>query len=186
LTPASWIDGRVAYWQQTASDEVKRRLNDPTGDSENVGKTKREGVDLQINLHPSQRSTVWAAYSRQRSRIVEPDPTAPATIGKQIDHVPTKVYSAGVDYQASAVLTLSASANGQGDYYLNTSNTGGKFGAYALFNLSAKYQWSPTVGLELQAKNLANRYTEYVWINDVTRHAPGDGRAFYLSANIKF
>lgn len=186
FAPTSWLDGRVALWEQRASDEVKRRLNDPTGDSENVGQTRRHGYDLQLNARPSKRTSVWLAYSRQRSEIVTPDPSAPATVGKEIDHVPRYVYSGGVDHQLTSQLKLSGWFNGQGSYYLNSANTGGKFGGYALFNASASYQVSPTLSLELQLKNLANRYYEYVWINDQTRHAPGDGRALYLSANLKY
>lgn len=186
FAPAQWVDGRVAVWEQRASDEVKRRLNDPTGDSENVGKTRRNGVDIQLNLRPGKQTSVWLAYSRQRSEIVTPDPSAPNTIGKEIDHVPRYVFSGGVDYQASADLKLSAWGNGQGSYYLNTANTGGKYGGVVLFNASATYQVTPKVSLELQLKNLANRYYEYVWINDQTRHAPGDGRAVYMSANLKY
>ncbi|WP_343722084.1 TonB-dependent receptor [Herbaspirillum seropedicae] len=186
FTPVEWLDGRLAWWEQRASDEVKRRLNDPTGDSENVGRTKRSGVDLQLNLRAGKRTTMWLAYSRQRSEIITPDPTAPATIGKEIDHVPRYLFSGGVDYQATDYLKLSTSLNGQGSYYLTTANTGGKFGGYTLVDASASYQVSPTLALELQVKNLANRYYEYVWINDQTRHAPGDGRAVYLSAKLTY
>jgi iron complex outermembrane receptor protein len=186
FTPALWIDGRVALWEQSASGEIKRRLNDPAGGSENVGQTRRQGIDIQVNLRPQQDSNLWLAYSRQRSRIVQPDPSAPATIGNEIDHVPGHVFSAGVDVQATPDLKLSAWSNGQSDYYLTTANVGQKFGAYVLFNLAARYQLTPSVNLELQAKNLANRQVEYVWINDQSRHAPGDGRAFYLSANLTF
>ncbi len=186
FAPVAWIDGRVALWEQRASDEVKRRLNDPTGDSENVGRTRRSGYDLQLNLRPGKQISVWLAYSRQRSEIVTPDPSAPATAGNEIDHVPRYVFSGGVDYQATPELKLSSWLNGQGSYYLNTANTGGKFGGYTLLNASATYQVSPTLSLELQLKNLANRYYEYVWINDQTRHAPGDGRAVYVSANVRY
>jgi iron complex outermembrane receptor protein len=186
LTPAGWMDARLSVWQQRASDEVKRRLNDPTGDSQNVGQTRRQGADVQINMRPGQGAGIWLAYSRQRAKIVQPDPSAPATIGKDIDHVPRHVYSAGADYQVTPALKLSAWGNGQGSYYLNSANTGGKFGGLVLLNASASYRLSPAVTLELQLKNLADRYYEYVWINDQTRHSAGDGRAAYVSANVQF
>lgn len=186
FTPADWIDGRIAYWAQRASDEVKRKLNDPAGDSENIGKTRRQGYDIQINMRPEKRVNIWVAFSHQKSTIVQPDPTAPATIGKEIDHVPNKVFTAGVDFQATPDLKFSAWGNGQDSYYLTTANTGQKYGGYVLLNLGASYQLTSAVGLELQIKNIANRYYEYVWINDQTRHSPGDGRAAYLSANMKF
>ena len=30
--PVRWLDGRVAYWEQVASDEVRRKLNEPALD----------------------------------------------------------------------------------------------------------------------------------------------------------
>lgn len=183
FTPARWINGRVALWRQDASGEVKRRLNDPAGGAENVGSTRREGADVQFNVLLGGDATAWLSYSRQRSRIVRPDPAAPATIGKQIDHLPGHLFSAGYEVQFGPSLKLSAWANGQGDYYLSSANSGGKYGAYTLLNASASYRLSSRLTLELQVKNLANRYYEYVWLNDQTRHAPGDGRAVYLSAS---
>ena len=184
--PIAWADGRIALWRQDASDEVKRKLNDPTGDSENVGKTRREGIDLQLNVHQGERHSAWFAYSRQRTRIVEPDPAAPATLGKEIDHVPGHLYSAGYDFELSPAVKLSAWGNGQGDYFLTTANTGAKYGAYALLNLGLTYRVSRSLSLDMQLKNLADRYYEYVWVNNVTRHAPGDGRALYVSATMRF
>jgi iron complex outermembrane recepter protein len=186
FAPADWINGRVALWRQHASGEVKRRLNDPTGDSENVGATRRQGVDVQVSAQPGKRSSIWLAYSRQRAKIVRPDPAAPATIGREIDHVPHHVYTAGVDFQATPAWKFSAWGNGQDGYYLTTANTGGRFGGFVLFNASASYRFSPAVALELQLKNLANRYHEYVWINDQTRHSAGDGRAAYWSIHVTF
>ncbi len=186
FAPDGRLDGRLAVWRQDASDEVKRRLNDPSGDSENVGKTRRQGVDLQLNLRPSANSTAWASHSWQRARIVAPDPAAPATLGKQIDHVPATLFSAGLDYQPSDRLRLRAWGNGQGGYYLTTANSGAKYGGYVLLNASVRYRPRPEWSLELQLKNLADRYLEYVWINDQSRHAPGDGRALSLSAQLSF
>nr|WP_315251619.1 TonB-dependent receptor [uncultured Duganella sp.] len=184
FTPVDWLNGRVALWRQDASDEVKRRLNDPAGGSENIGSTRRNGADLQFNLRTGDNGSAWASYSWQRSRITRPDPAAPATLGKQIDHLPGRLYSAGYEMQATPALKLSAWANGQSDYYLTTANTGSKYGAYTLLNASASYRVSRQWTLEVQLKNIANRYAEYVWLNDQTRHAPGDGRAVYVSANL--
>jgi iron complex outermembrane recepter protein len=182
LAPADWLDGRIAIWRQRASDEVRRRLNDPSGDSENVGATLRRGIDAQANLRPRPWLTAWLAYARQRATIIRPDPAAPATVNHDIDHVPRHVQTAGLEIQASPAWKFSLWTHGQGSYYLTTANTGGKFGGFVLLNASASYRLSPAVRLEIQVKNLANRYHEYVWINDQTRHAPGDGRAVYLSA----
>lgn len=139
FSPLPWLDGRVAYWEQRASGEVARVLGvdglpDPGGLG-NVGRTLRKGLDLQLNARPVAGTTAWIAYSHQQARITEPDPSAPATRGKQIENVPRYLISAGVDWQTTAQLKLSAWANAQGDYYLERTNVQPKAGRYALLNL---------------------------------------------------
>jgi len=177
FAPLDWVNGRFAVWRQDASDEVKRRLNDPAGGSENVGSTRREGIDLQLNARTNNGANAWLSYSLQRSRIVRPDPAAPATLGNEIDHLPRNLFSAGYELQLNPEWKISTWANGQGSYNLTTANVGNKYGSYALLNASASYRVNANLSLDLQVKNLFNRYYEYVWLNDQTRHSPGDGRA---------
>lgn len=185
--PAAWLDGRVALWRQTASNEARRKLNDPANDAENIGKTQRSGLDVELNARPSSRVSLWMAASVQKSKILKADAASTATEGKEIDHVPHLLYNLGVDYQASDALRLSASANGQSSYFLERTNSTGQFGGYVLLNVSAAYQLTKQVSLELQVRNLANRYYEYVW-HDGTQslHAPGAPRSVFGSVNVRF
>ncbi|MGE8503752.1 MAG: TonB-dependent receptor [Pseudomonas sp.] len=191
FSPVAWLDGRVAYWEQHATDEVQRKLNDAVGDSENVGETLRRGYDVQLNLYPSDLARIWLSYSRQFSEILEPSPNLPASKGKEMDHVPHHLYALGADYQASAKLKLSAWVNGQSDYYLERTNTTGEYGRYTLLNLGAEYRVSETVSVDVQMKNVTNRYYEYVWYDSTagvaqSLHAPGDGRALYAGLTLDF
>jgi iron complex outermembrane receptor protein len=187
FSSAHWIDGRIAYWEQVASDEVRRRLNDPNGESENLGQTRRWGYDAQLNLYPSDLLSLWLSHSWQFSEIEEPDPSLPASKGKDIDHVPQRLYAAGATYQATPALQLSGWLNGQTDYYLERENTQSKYGGYVLLSLGASYQFTEQVALDLQLKNLTDRYYEYVWYDGVqSLHAPGDGRALYAAVTLDF
>lgn len=190
FTPAQWIDGRVAYWQQQASGEFSRRLNDPSGESDNVGKTRRWGYDAQVNLHPDTRTDLWLAYSWQYSKILQPGGTYPDSKGREIDHVPHHLYSAGANYQLSKAVQLSAWMNGQSNYYLEKNNTQGTYGGYLLMNLGATYKVSESVSVDVQLKNIANRYYEYVWYDPdgavAALHSPGDGRALYTGVTFDF
>lgn len=190
FTPADWIDGRVAYWQQEASGEVSRRLNDPSGESDNVGQTRRWGYDAQMNLHPNERTDIWMAYSWQYSKILQPSSTLPNSKGQEIDHIPHHLYNAGVSYKATPALQLSAWMNGQTNYYLERENTQGTYGGYVLMNLGATYQVSESVSVDLQLKNLTDRYYEYVWYDpdgaQAALHSPGDGRALYSGVTLDF
>ncbi|SHM99031.1 iron complex outermembrane recepter protein [Pseudomonas asturiensis] len=189
--PVDWINGRIAYWEQKASDEVQRKLNDAVGDAENVGQTLRKGWDVQLNVYPTDASSLWLSYSRQFSEILKPNPNLPASEGKEMDHVPHHLYSAGSTYQLTPKLELSTWINGQSDYYLERTNSTGTFGSYMLINLGVTYQVSPQLSLDLQAKNIANKYFEYVWYDassgvEQSLHAPGDGRAVYAGLTLNF
>jgi iron complex outermembrane receptor protein len=118
---------------------------------------------------------------------VEPDPSAPATRGKEIENVPHYLATLGVDYQASTQLKLSAWANAQGNYYLERTNTLGRTGGYALLNLGATWRLSPTLDVGVQLKNVTNRKYVYAWYDSGSSgYSPGDGRSAYASLNWKF
>lgn len=191
FAPLPGLDGRVAYWEQRASGEVARVLGvdglpDPGGLG-NVGRTLRKGYDLQLQARPSARTTAWVAYSHQVARITAPDPSAPATLGKEIENVPHYLWSAGVDFRPDDAWKLSAWANGQGAYYVERTNTLGRFGQAVLLNVGATYRWSPTIDLQLQVKNLADRRTVYAWYDSGSSgFSPGDGRAVYASIGWRF
>jgi iron complex outermembrane receptor protein len=188
--PTSWMDGRVAFWEQRAENEARRKLGDPSNDSENIGKTHREGVDVQVNLRPMDNLAVWFAYSWQDSEILKADAASPTTEGQEIDHVPHYLLTSGIDWQATADWKFGLLARAQGDAYIERENIHGKFGKFLLFDASANYQWNDKVSLDFQVKNLTDREYEYVWWNttpnpDISMHAPGDGRAAYLGVNLK-
>ncbi|HHW4680166.1 MAG TPA: TonB-dependent receptor [Xylella taiwanensis] len=184
--PWSWADARLAYWQQRASGEVASILGVngtvATNEVGNVGKTLRKGWDAQLNLQPGEQWRVWLAYSRQKAEIATPDPSAPATRGKEIENVPRWLSSVGVEWQVLPKLKLSAWGNGQGDYYVERSNTLGRYGGYLLGNLSAAWELPNRSELALQLKNITNRFYVYAWYDSgFSGYSPGDGRALYLS-----
>lgn len=189
FVPWAWLSGRVAYWEQRASGEVATVLGSTgTGsDVTNVGRTFRHGWDVQVNLQPGERWNGWASYSRQKAVVAEADPDAPETAGKEIENVPHWLASAGVDWQASARLKLSAWGNAQGDYYLERSNTLGRYGSYALLNLGASWALDAHNEFALQLKNVTDRFYVYAWYDSGSYgFSPGDGRALYASWNWSF
>jgi len=178
---------RMAYWEQTASGEVKRRLNDPLGDSENLGETRRRGFDVQASLEVTPALQVWGALTLQRAVIEEPDPAMPAARGKRIDHVPTRLVAGGVDWKATDALSLSLSVNAQNDYYLEPTNTTGRFGGFTVADLQATYRLSRRVDLQLEVKNLTDARREYVWWDGVqTLHSPGEARSLHAAVLARF
>ena len=98
ITPMKDITLRLAVWRQTATDEVRLKP-DNSGDSENVGETKRDGFDLEATWRVHTRLTLWAAYTGQKGKFVNPGtrPADAALRDKEIDHIPDFTLKAGVD-----------------------------------------------------------------------------------------
>jgi iron complex outermembrane receptor protein len=187
VKPVSWAEGRVAYWEQSATNEWQRILNSPNGDSTNIGATNRRGVDIQVKISPIEKVSLWGTYSLQEAIIKNPAPATPQYAGNEVDHTPNYVFSTGIDYQPTPELKASLWATGQGNYYLDSANSGSQFGEYALLNLDLSYKVHKNVELQFQAKNLTNTYWEYVWTDgSQSLHAPGDGIAFYGAVNVNY
>ena len=87
--------------------------------------------------------------------------------------MPHHLYNAGASYQATPALQLTAWMNGQTNYYLERENTQGTYGGYVLMNLGATYKVTRSVSVDLQLKNLTNRYYEYVWYDTKTAKISG-------------
>ncbi|MEG8031208.1 TonB-dependent receptor [Sphingomonas aurantiaca] len=180
LTRGRWLEARVALWQQTASGELKRRLNDPSGDVDNLGQTRRRGIDLQLDLKPVRTVALWGSYSHQTARIVTPDPATPSQAGNAIDHVPQNVFSGGLDVTPDPKVRLSLWGNGQSSYELVPANTQGRYGEYVVLNAEVAYKLTPRIEISAQLKNLANERYEYVWYDGTQRlHAPADPRSLF-------
>lgn len=184
---ADLFEGRIAYWEQSASGEIARKLNDPLGDFENVGATDRKGVDVQASVNPLPGVAVWGAVSWQEAIITVPAPSTPQFAGNQIDHTPEWLWSGGIDWTPIDAFTLSLSGRGQSSYYLTSANAEGKWGALSVFNASATYRLNETVELGLAVKNLADDYYEYVWWDGAqTLHSPANGRNVTASLRLRY
>ena len=181
------VKSRIALWRQTATGEIKRKLNDPLGDFDNLGATRRKGVDVQLSAQPVHGLSVWGAVAWQKAIITTPDPATPQLAGNEIDHVPHWLFSGGVDFTAIPKLRLSAWAGGQSSYELTTSNNRGRSGDYATLNAEAAYRLNRHVELSLSAKNLTGEQYEYVWWDGAqTLHSPADGTAVTASVRVNY
>ncbi|SEN09815.1 iron complex outermembrane recepter protein [Sphingomonas gellani] len=187
LSRGRWLTARIAAWQQTASGELRRRLNDPGGDFDNLGRTRRRGIDVEANVTPLPGLSGWASWSHQRARILVPDPASPGQAGNAIDHVPANVYTAGIEWTPGASpLRLSLWGNGQSAYELTPANDQGRFGSYVQVTAEAGWRLTRQVELSLQLRNMLNDLYEYVWFDGTQRlHAPADPRSLYGALRLR-
>jgi iron complex outermembrane receptor protein len=183
-----WLTARAAVWQQTASGELRRRLNDPSGEFDNLGETRRRGVDLEASVRPVAGLSAWASWSYQRATIRIPDPAAPAQAGNEIDHVPRNVYTAGSEWAPSGYRwRASLWGNGQSSYQLDPANDQGRFGEYLQLTAELAYRLAGPIEVSVQVRNLTDDHYEYVWFDGTQRlHAPADPRSVFASLRARF
>ena len=181
------VETRVAYWEQSATGEIARKLNDPLGDFENVGATDRKGVDVQASVQLMKGLSIWGAVAWQQAIITMPAPATPQFAGNEIDHTPRWLWSVGVDWSPTEALSLAISGRGQSSYYLTSANAEGKWGQMTVFDASLSYKLNRQVELGLTVKNLSDDYYEYVWWDGAqTLHSPANGRNVTASLRLRF
>ena len=187
LNPVNWLEGRIATWEQTASNEARRILNSANNDSENIGRTRRRGVDVQFNVKPISQIDLWGTYTWQDSEILRAGTGLETTRGNQIDHIPNHMASAGIEYQVIPELRFSMWGNYQSNYFLERTNSTGKFGGFIVANLGLAYQATKRVNFDFQIRNINDEFYEYVWYDgSQSLHSPAAGRAFYGAVSVAF
>lgn len=178
FTQGRWLTARAALWKQVATGELRARINDPAGEFDNLGGTRRHGLDLQVNLRPVRGLSAWASWSRQFAKIATPDPARPDLAGNWIDHVPENVFTAGVEWSpVEQPWRLSLRGNGQSSYELTTDNNRGRYGDYLQVTAEAGWKLTPTLEASVQVRNLLNDRYAYVWYDGrQSLHATADPR----------
>jgi iron complex outermembrane receptor protein len=168
FTPNNMLTLRISYWQQDASDEY---IN-IDGTFQNVGETERSGFDLSFNGDLSDSVSFWGNIT-----TIDTDAVSIAE-GNELRSIPDFIASLGLNFQVTPALVARLHLDAQGDYYINESNTGGKYGDFTLLSASADYDagWGT---IKFQLNNITDEYYEYAFdfTNDAsfTIHSPGDG-----------
>ena len=181
--PAASVSLRAGVWQQRASDEVRLKF-DNSGDSENIGRTERRGIDAEASWQLSNHLRLWGAGTSQRAVLVEPGPANATATGKLLNHVPEWTGKYGVEWSPTRGVELSAWGYAQGDYHLTPQNDRGRWGDLHTVNADLSWRWrAAAVGVGIT--NVFDRYTEYVWWDGAqTLHSPGAGRALFLTVTV--
>ncbi|WP_448121077.1 TonB-dependent receptor [Xanthomonas arboricola] len=190
FSPFQGGQARIAVWQQDAANEVS---NMPaTGTTVTLGKTRRRGVDAQINAQLGDRWTLWASHAYQEAKIERDDRDASVSlVGREVAATPRYISNVGVEYRPTASLRLGMQGRAQGDYYLEERNLAGKYGGFATLDLTARYTINPAWSVDLQVRNATGREYAYVWYDSFfwtqaqPMFSPAAGRQLYLGLNMK-
>jgi len=162
FSPFAGSQARIAVWQQDAANEVS---NMPaTGTTVTLGKTRRRGVDAQISAQVGEKWTVWASHAYQEAKIERDGRDASLSLeGREVAATPRYISNIGLDFQATESLQLGLQGRAQGDYYLEERNVAGKYGGFAVLDLSARYDINPRWSVDVQMKNATDRQYAYAW-----------------------
>ncbi|MCC4633796.1 TonB-dependent receptor [Xanthomonas dyei] len=190
LGPFHGSQARIAVWQQDAANEVS---NMPaTGTTVTLGKTRRRGVDAQINAQLGDKWTLWASHAYQEAKIERDDRDASVSlVGREVAATPRYISNIGVEYRPTDALRLGMQGRAQGDYYLEERNIAGKYGGFATLDLTARYTINPAWSVDLQVRNATGREYAYVWYDSFfwsqaqPMFSPAAGRQLYLGLNMK-
>ncbi|WP_456362133.1 TonB-dependent receptor [Xanthomonas arboricola] len=190
FSPLPRSQARLAIWQQDAANEIS---NMPaTGTNVVLGKTRRRGVDAQINAQLGEAWTVWASHAYQEAKIARDGRDASVSIqGNEVMATPRQISNIGLDYQASDALKLGLQGRAQSDYYLEERNVASKFGSMATLDLTARYQVNPAWSVDLQLRNVTGRLYDYAWYDSFFQaqaqpmFSPSAGRQLFIGVNMK-
>lgn len=190
FSPFQDAQARLAVWQQDAENETS---NMPaTGTTVQLGKTRRRGVDAQISAQLGERWNVWASHAYQEAKIERDGRVGVESLeGNEVAAVPRYISNVGLDFRATDALKFGLQGRAQGDYYLEERNVTGKYGNFAVLDLSASYQIDPTWSVDLQVKNATGHEYAYVWYDSFFQSqaqpmfSPSAGRQFYIGFSMK-
>ena len=142
---------------------------------QNVGSTRRQGVEAEVNLKSS-KTSLYASYTlvdarfldaltlASNSRFADINGNIQVLPGDQIPAIPRNRIKAGIDYSINDAIKVGgdmlyvSSQHFVGD----ASNQAPKLPGYAVFNLHASYQIDKTFQIYARADNIFdNRYSTY-------------------------
>lgn len=190
FAPFDGAQARLALWQQDAENEIS---NMPaTGTTVVLGETRRRGVDAQLDWQLGDDWTLWASHAWQEAKITRDDRAAALSIqGNEVAATPRHISNLGVDYRWSDALQFGLQGRAQGDYYLEERNITGKYGNFAVVDLSAKYAINPKMHVDVQLKNATGREYVYAWYDSFFQDtpqpmfSPSTGRALFVGFTMK-
>lgn len=192
LKPAASVDLRLAIWRQDATGEV---ANMPaTGTTVGLGQTRRQGIDFQALARPNDMWELSLSHSLQKAEVVAAFTDSGASLaGKEVFSTPRRISNLAASYRASDKWRLGLQGRAQGDYYIDSANTKGKFGGFVLVDASIRHTLSERASIDVQVRNVADRRYEYAWYDNFfwpaaaaqPMYSAGPGRSAYVALNLK-
>lgn len=157
--------------------------------SENVGETRRKGIELAVKFQPVEGLEIFGDLSIIDTEIRNnPDKSLE---GNELPGIPKSIFDVGVKYTSSVGLGTRIKWRNVGEYYIDDANTE-KYDGYDVVDASLFYDISDKKGtkyrLSFEIDNLFDEhYSQSVWYGyGTSNYAVSWPRTFWASVMINW
>ncbi|MCL6247533.1 TonB-dependent siderophore receptor [Acinetobacter sp. ANC 4945] len=174
------------------TEKTNTRATDSSGNTQNIGETRVDGIELGANGNITDKWAVSLGYTYLDSELVDAGFTKntdgsyspSANNGNQVQNVAKNSATLWTTYQVLPQLTLGAGAIAMDKVYGDAANT--KFvPGYVRYDAMARYNVNKNVDLQLNVNNLSDeRYFTKAYASHYATEA--EGRSAVLSVNFKY
>lgn len=174
------------------TEKTNTRATDSSGNTQNIGETRVDGVELGANGNITDKWAVSLGYTYLDSEIVDAGFTKDSSgnyvtnpvNGNQVQNVAKNSATLWTTYQVLPQLTVGAGALGMDKVYGDAANTKYVSG-YVRYDAMARYNVNKNVDLQLNVNNLSDkRYFTKAYASHYATEA--EGRNAVLSINFKY
>jgi len=177
----------LAGFVERKRDEV---LRDASGFNVTAGRTRAEGIELDLTWSPASAHSLdlaatWARHRYDFSAVIAGGETI--TAGDDVDTAPRWMGSAHWRWTPTDRVTTELEGVYLGSYYVNAENTE-KYSGHVLFNLRADWRFMPAASLSFRLLNLADtRYADRAdFAFNNFRYFPGQPRRAHVAFQYEF
>lgn len=177
-------------------DQKNRALEDPSRPCAGVpnagwcyvaaGKVRSQGVELEVSGRVTARVNLFAGYTYNETEYLEDNTNAGQPFRTQ---TPRHLFKLWTQYRLpfdADRWSLGGGVNAQSGYYATGGGVRSEQEAYAIFKLSASYQFDPKASLHLVVNNVFDK-TYYSGIRGVDfGNVYGDPRNFMLTLRMRY
>ena len=184
--PVEWAEIVITGWYLNTTDDIQTSLDDPD-QLENAGETKRQGVELAVNLFWENGWYAHADYSYTDSEYEDYISGGVQYSGKELKGVPHDIANAEVGYRPELGLGGRLRLRYVSKSYIDSANTM-ENDSKVVVSGQASYRFNERYSLELDIENLFDeKYSDYSgYTNGEMTYAPGDPLSAYLTFKVDY
>lgn len=170
------------------TEKTNARTDDPfdSGNLETLNGVQRvDGIEFGATGQITSQFSVSASLTLQDSEVVKAEGSDAALVGYELARTPEESFSLWGRYDLSERWSAALGAQHIGERYNSSDPAGRELAeAYTIYDMMLAYRVNGRMGLRLNASNL----TDESYVNQVGggHFAPGDGRSYWLSADLSF